>query len=62
MVVGLPCAVRGAAHMGGEGVVAADVAVPHDSGVSADAERARVCNIDRPLLAYAGTGRADPQR
>ena len=48
--------------MGGEGVVAADVAVPHDSGVSADAERARVCNIDRPPLAYAGTGRADSQR
>ena len=47
VVVGLPCAVRGVYAHGSGIVVVAGVAVPHDSAVPTDAERARVCNIHR---------------
>lgn len=40
VVVGLPCAVRVVCAHGSETVANAVIAVPHDSGVSADAEHA----------------------
>ena len=47
-VVGLPCALRGVcAHGSGIGA-AVETSFPHDSGVSASAERTRMCNRHRP--------------
>ena len=43
-VVGLPCAVRWVYAHGSKTEATSDIAFPHDSAVSADAECARVCN------------------
>jgi len=43
-VVGLPCAVRWVYAHGSRTEATIDIAFPHDSAISADAECARVCN------------------
>ena len=43
-VFGLPCAVRWVYAHGSKTEATSDIAFPHDSAVSADAECARVCN------------------
>ena len=54
MVVGLPCAVRGACAHGNRTAPATDSAVPHDSAVSTGAGRARVCNTHHPCPSDTG--------
>ncbi|EJF45988.1 hypothetical protein HMPREF1318_0959 [Actinomyces massiliensis F0489] len=41
-------------------MVVADVAVPHDSAISADTERAQMCNIHHPST--RSTRRATPKQ
>ena len=64
MVVGLPCAMRGGYAHGSRTMTATDSAVPHDSAVPADTERARVCNTHhlRQKRALAEPARNDPTR
>ena len=64
MVVGLPCAMRGVYAHGSPTATATDSAVPHDSAVPTDTERARVCNTHHPRQkrASAEPARNDPTR
>ena len=48
MVVGLPCAVRGACAHGNRTAPATDSAVPHDSAAPTDTQHAQVCNTHHP--------------
>ena len=64
MVVGLPCAMRGVYAHGSPTATATDSAVPHDSAIPTDTERARVCNTHHPRQkrASAEPARNDPTR